>query len=83
MRRSVLLMANDGRNLISIRTSGIINAKTSMMWVIHIEQVTSLLSVVLTAEENIDFFERNMLSLGNEEPDEESQTNVTRHEEEE
>jgi serine kinase of HPr protein (carbohydrate metabolism regulator) len=66
MRRSVLLMANNGRNLISIRTSGIINAKTSMMWVIHIEQVTSLLSVVLTAEENIDFFERNMLSLGNE-----------------
>jgi hypothetical protein len=43
----------------------------SVVWVFDVKQVTSLLSVVLAAEEDIDFFECDVLGLGDEEPDEE------------
>lgn len=54
-----------------------------MVWVVNIKQVASLLSVVLAAEENIDFFEWNVFGFGDEEPNEQRQTDITCHEEEE
>ena len=76
-------MANNRGNLVAITTNNIVDTDMGVAWVFDIEQVTSLLSVVLAAEENIDFFECDVLGLRDEEPDEEGQTYVTRHEEEE
>lgn len=79
----MLLVADNRCNLVIVASDNVINTEMSVMWVIHVQQVSSLLSVVLTTEENVYFFECDVLGLGDEEPDEEGQTYVTCHEEEE
>jgi hypothetical protein len=79
-RGSALL--NSWSNFVTV-TNHIIDSEVSMMWVIDVKQVASLLSVVLTSEQHVDFFEWDMLGFWDEEPDEEGETDVCCHEEEE
>lgn len=61
----------------------IVLSDVSVVSILDVEQVSTLLSVVGTTEENINFLERNGLGLRYKEPDKEDQKDVSRHEEEE
>jgi hypothetical protein len=61
---------NSRRNLVTVTTDDVIDTELSVMWVINIEKIPTLLSVVLAAEEDIDFFECDLFGLGDEEENE-------------
>lgn len=54
-----------------------------VMWILYMEQITSLLCVVCTTKEDIDFLQSDRLGLRNEKPNEETQDDIGGHKEEE
>lgn len=61
----------------------VVLSEVGVVGILDVEQVSTLLSVVGTTKEDINFLERNRLSLRYEEPDKEDEEDVCRHEEEE
>jgi hypothetical protein len=80
-RRIILLVMNSRRDLVVAKS--IVNPDMSMMCVLDIEQISALFRMILTAEEDIDLLERDMLGLWDEEEDKNRQAEIAGHEEEE
>jgi hypothetical protein len=55
----------------------------SMMCILDMKNGSSLLDMIRTTEQSVDFLEWNTLRFRNQEPDEDGETDIARHKEEE